>query len=125
MESRPSKDDYFLAMARLVASRSTCLHRHVGAVLVKDGHVLSTGYNGAPRGEPHCLDVGCAKPEHAIRMEDCRAVHAEINAIIQAALHGVSIMGATLYCSCRPCVMCSRALKNAGIEDIVWSDEYE
>jgi dCMP deaminase len=112
-------------MARLVASRSTCVRRHVGAVLVKDGHVLSTGYNGAPRGEPHCTEVGCSKPEHATRMEECKAVHAEMNAIVQAAIHGVNIAGATLYCTTQPCVMCSRVLKNAGIVDIIWDENYE
>lgn len=121
---RPEIDDYFLDIAAVISRRSTCQHRAVGAVLVKDNQILATGYNGAPIGESHCIDIGCAKPEHATGMERCRAVHAEQNAIIQAALHGVSIEGATLYCTHQPCVMCSRVLKNARIERIVFSEPY-
>lgn len=122
--SRPTLDRYFLNVAAIVATRSTCLHRKVGAVLVRDKHVLSTGYNGAPSGEPHCSEVGCRKPEHGFGMERCRAVHAEANAIIQAARHGVSVEGATLYCTHSSCPICAAMLKNAGIENIIYDEEY-
>lgn len=122
--TRPSLDRYFLNIAALVSTRSTCLHRRVGAVLVRDKHILSTGYNGAPSGEPHCAEVGCSKPEHGVGMERCRAVHAEANAIIQAARHGVSIEGATLYCTHSPCPICAAMLRNAGIETIIYEEEY-
>jgi dCMP deaminase len=123
--TRPDIDTYYLEMVKVVAARSTCNHRHVGAMFVRDGHVISAGYNGAPTGEDHCIDIGCSKPEHATKFENCRAVHAEVNAIIQAALNGVSIKGATLYCTHSPCVMCKRILKNARITRIVFSEEYE
>lgn len=122
---RPSAERYFLNIATIVATRSTCLHRKVGAVLVKNKHILSTGYNGAPAGEPHCAEVGCSKPEHGISLERCRAVHAEANAIIQAARHGVSIEGATLYCTHSPCSICAAMLRNAGIENIIYEEEYD
>ena len=100
---RPSWDQYFMDIAVLVSSRSTCLRRQVGAVLVRDKHIIATGYNGAPRGVAHCLDVGCLREQLNIpsgeRHEMCRGTHAEQNAIIQAALHGVSTAGATLYLS--------------------------
>lgn len=122
---RPDIHSYFLKIAEDVARRSTCLHRKVGAVLVRDGRILTTGYNGAPRGEPHCDVAGCTKPEHGKHMELCHAVHAEQNAIIQAAVHGVSIQGATLYCTHQPCVICARMLTNAGIVKTVFSQPYE
>lgn len=122
--SRPSIDRYFLNIASLVAARSTCLHRKVGAVLVRDNQILSTGYNGAPSGEPHCDETGCMKPEHGTGMERCRAVHAEVNAIVQAAIHGVSIEGATLYCTHSPCAICEKILKNARITNIIYEEEY-
>ncbi len=122
--NRPSVESYFLNIAALIATRSTCLHRKVGAVLVRDNQILSTGYNGAPTGEPHCIEAGCSKPEHGVGMERCRAVHAEVNAIIQAAIHGVSIADATLYCTHSPCAICSKILKNAKIDKIVWSEDY-
>ena len=123
-QRRPSLDEYFLDIATLVATRSTCLHRKVGAVLVREKYILSTGYNGAPVGEPHCGEVGFNKPEHGVGMERCRAVHAEVNAIIQAAIHGVSIDGATLYCTHSPCPICSQILKNAKIKRIFWGKRY-
>ena len=121
---RPDKDTYFFNIAKVVATRSTCLRKNVGAVLVINGQIIATGFNGAPAGEPHCTDVGCSKPIHAVRFEDCKAVHAEVNAIIQAARHGTSIVGATLYCTHSPCVMCQRVLKNAGITDIRFLEHY-
>jgi dCMP deaminase len=125
---RPSWDDYLMDITHFVATRSTCLRRHVGAVLVRDKRILATGYNGAPTGIEHCLEVGCLREKMGIpsgeRHELCRALHAEQNAIIQAALHGVSIRGATLYCTTLPCVICSKMLINAGITKIVYQEGY-
>ncbi|MBN1254523.1 MAG: cytidine/deoxycytidylate deaminase family protein [Deltaproteobacteria bacterium] len=126
--ARPSWDEYFIEIARLVVSRSTCLRRQVGAVLVKDKKILATGYNGAPSGLPHCLDVGCLRDELKIpsgeRHELCRGLHAEQNAIIQAAYYGVSINGATLYCTNLPCIICTKMLINAGIQRVVFEEGY-
>lgn len=117
--ARISWDHYFMKMAFLAAERSTCCRRHVGAVLVRDNHVLSTGYNGACAGLSDCLELGCLRDEMGIssgtRHEICRAVHAEQNAIIQAALHGVSVLGATMYCTHTPCVLCTKMLVNSKI----------
>lgn len=119
-DERPSWDEYFLNIAEVVSTRSTCLRRAVGAVLVRDRQILSTGYNGAPRGLPHCIDVGCLmKDEHCVR-----ASHAEMNAIAQAALHGVRVKGATLYCTDKPCLICTKLLINAGIVRIVYLRDY-
>lgn len=127
-EARPSWDEYFLRLTDLVASRSTCRRRKVGAILVRDKRVLATGYNGAPQGLPHCLDVGCLREEEGIpsgeRHELCRGIHAEQNVIIQAARYGVSIIGATLYCTNQPCVICTKMLINAGITAIYYRDGY-
>lgn len=121
-KTRPSWDEYFMKIAREVATRSTCLRRHVGAVLVKDKRILSTGYNGAPSGLRHCADVGCLREELNVlsgeNQELCRGLHAEQNAIIQAALHGVPIVDATLYSTHKPCVLCSKMLINAGVKAI-------
>ncbi len=110
----------------MVGKRSTCLRNHVGALFVKNKRLLSTGYNGAPAGLQHCDEVGCAREGVAsgTRHELCRAVHAEQNAIIQAALHGVSIEGATLYCTHQPCVLCAKMLINARISRVVYSRSY-
>lgn len=125
---RPSWDDYFMHITREVAKRSTCLRRQVGAILVKDKHILSTGYNGAPRGLPHCEEVGCLREQNDIpsgeRAELCRGLHAEQNAIIQAAVHGISIPGATLYCTTQPCILCAKMLINAGVIRIVYEGPY-
>ena len=125
---RPSWDTYFLQLARQAATRSTCLRRQVGAVLVRDKRVLATGYNGAPRGVSHCLDVGCLREQMGIpsgeRHELCRAIHAEQNAIIQAAKHGTNIDGATLYCTTMPCIICSKMIINAGVRRIVYEEGY-
>ncbi len=125
---RPSWDEYFMEITRIVARRSTCLRRSVGAVLVKDRNILATGYNGAPSGVAHCLEVGCLRDRMGVqsgeRHELCRGLHAEQNAIIQAAKHGTSINGATLYCTTMPCVICSKVLINAGIQRIVFSEGY-
>lgn len=125
---RPSKDEYFLEIASVVAKRSTCMRRHVGAVVVREGQILSTGYNGAPSGMEHCEDVGCVRAQQNIppgeRHELCRGVHAEQNAIIQAAIHGVSIEGATVYLTCQPCILCTKMLINSKIKRIVYAGEY-
>jgi len=163
--NRPTIDEYFMAMAHLVSERSTCLRRKVGAVMVKNKQVLSTGYNGAPKGLPHCEDLGGCMRRGDIhppyidifleqykenedidkekmleeidffpkkgegvksgrRHELCRAVHAEQNAIIQAAVSGVSITGSTLYCTTYPCVVCGKMLINSEIKEIVYDGEY-
>lgn len=125
---RPAWDEYFMEITRLVARRSTCMRRSVGAVLVKDKNILATGYNGAPSGVAHCLDVGCLRERMAVqsgeRHELCRGLHAEQNAIIQAAKHGTNINGATLYCTTMPCIICSKMLINAGILRIVYAQGY-
>jgi dCMP deaminase len=126
--NRPSWDEYFMEIARLVARRSTCLRRQVGAVLVKDKNILATGYNGVPSGISHCADVGCLRVKRQVpsgeRHELCRGLHAEQNAIIQAAKHGVNISGATLYCTNSPCVICSKMIINAGIARVIYLEGY-
>lgn len=125
---RPSWDSYFMEMTEVVAKRSTCLRRKVGALLVKDKRVLATGYNGAPSGLMHCEEIGCLREKNNVpsgeRHELCRALHAEQNAIIQAALHGISIDGATLYCTHQPCILCTKMIINAGIERVVFKGSY-
>lgn len=125
---RPSWDSYFISIARLVADRSTCLRRQVGAVIVKEKRVLSTGYNGAPAGFKHCAEVGCIRARRAIpageRHELCRGVHAEQNAIVQAAAFGVSVRDGSLYCTHFPCVLCAKLLINAGITKLVVLESY-
>lgn len=123
VKQRPSWDEYFLELADLVASRSTCLRRHVGAVLVRKDRIIATGYNGAPRGLGHCLDLGCLRTDLGIpsgqRYELCRGVHAEQNAIINCAYYGVSTQDTVLYCTNQPCIICARILINAGIVRVV------
>ena len=125
---RPSWDEYFVEIARQVATRSTCLRRHVGAVLVRDRRILATGYNGAPKGLAHCDEVGCLREQLGIpsgqRQEICRGLHAEQNAIIQAAFHGVSIRNATLYSTTLPCSICAKMIINAGIHTIFYESGY-
>lgn len=115
-------------ITRVVATRSTCLRRQVGAVVVKDKRLLTSGYNGAPQGLAHCLEVGCLRDKLGVtsgqRHELCRGLHAEQNAIVQAALHGVSIAGATLYCTHQPCSACTKMIINAGIRRIVYEYPY-
>jgi dCMP deaminase len=128
VKARPSWDEYFMGIARLAATRSTCLRRQVGAVIVKDKKILTTGYNGAPSGLKHCLDIGCLRDKLKIpsgeRHELCRATHAEQNAIVQAALFGVSIDGATMYSTTQPCILCTKLIINAGIKRIVIQHSY-
>jgi len=128
LQNRPGWDQYFLEIAQVVAKRSTCLRRQIGAVIVKDRRILTTGYNGAPSGLAHCLEVGCLRDQLGIpsgtRHEMCRALHSEMNAIIQAAQHGVSTKGATVYSTQQPCSVCARMLINAGIVRIVYTGDY-
>lgn len=117
-----------MEMAHVVAKRSTCVRRKVGAILVKEKHILSTGYNGAPKGLRHCSETGCIRDDQNIpsgeRHELCRGLHAEQNAIIQAAVFGVSIKGSVLYCTNTPCVVCVKMLINAGVGEIIYAGDY-
>jgi dCMP deaminase len=125
--TRISKDQYFMKIAEVVKLRSTCIRRSVGAVLVKDSHILSTGYNGAPSGFKHCTPEICLRKnlKTGEKPELCRGVHAEINCVIQAAIHGTSIMGnTTLYTTTFPCMSCLKLLINSGIKRIVYKDPY-
>jgi len=121
-------DEYFLKIASVVAERSTCRRHHMGAVAVRDKHILATGYNGAPAGAKDCLELGCLRDELGIasgtRQEICRAIHAEQNVIVQSGLHGVSIGGSTVYCTHTPCVLCAKMLVNARIARFVSFGKY-
>lgn len=125
---RPSWDEYFMNMAEVAKERSTCLRRKVGAVIVKGNRLLATGYNGAPSNISHCKDVGCIREKMGVpsgeRHELCRGLHAEQNAILQAAYHGVSISDSTIYCTLQPCVLCAKMIINSGIKRIVFKGEY-
>ncbi len=127
--ARPGVDEYFLKVASVVAERSTCRRHHVGAVAVKNKHILSTGYNGAPSGLKDCLELGCLRDELNIpsgtRHEICRGIHAEQNAIIQASLHGVSLEGSTVYATHTPCNLCAKMLANAKIKRFVSFGRYD
>lgn len=127
-DNRPSWDEYFLELAGIVAKRSTCLRRRVGAILVKDKRILATGYNGAPSNVKHCLDIGCIRESKKIpsgeRHELCRGIHAEQNLIIQAAYHGIPIANSILYCTNFPCSICAKMLINAGIKKLIYIEGY-
>ena len=126
--TRPSWDEYFLGITMQVSRRSTCLRRQVGAILVRDRRILTTGYNGAPRGVRHCEEVGCLRAQQNVpsgeRHELCRALHAEMNAMLQAASFGVSTQGATLYSTNCPCSLCAKMAINAGVTRIVTMGDY-
>ena len=128
MVMRPDWDTYFMRITKLVATRSSCLRRSVGAVLVKDKRILATGYNGAPAGMAHCEEAGCLRDQLHIpsgeRHELCRGLHAEQNAIIQAARQGAEIKDSTLYCTTAPCSLCAKMLINAGVTRIVYEGSY-
>lgn len=128
MKKRPEWDEYFSNIAKLVATRSTCLRRNVGAVVVKNKQVLATGYNGAPSGLTHCEEKGCLREELNVpsgeRHEICRALHAEQNAFLQAARHGVSLEGGTLYITTQPCSICAKMIINVGIKKVVFEGDY-
>ena len=125
---RPTWDEYFLGIADLISKRSTCLRRSVGAVLVKDKRILATGYNGAPSGITHCEITGCIREKLKVpsgqRHELCRGLHGEQNAFLQAALHGTSLKGASLYSTTQPCIICAKMIINAGIKEIVIKGDY-
>lgn len=125
---RLSWDEYFIGIAEATANRSTCLRHQLGAVLVKDRRILGTGYNGAPRGLPHCVDVGCMRDKLKIPSgtmhELCMAVHAEQNAVIQAALHGASTEGSEMFITHAPCAVCTKIMINAGVKRIVYRNHY-
>lgn len=125
---RPDWDEYFMNIAELISSRSTCLRRKVGAVLVKGKRILATGYNGAPSGLQHCAETGCIREKMGIpsgeKHELCRGLHAEQNAIIQAAYHGISIKDSILYITCHPCSVCAKMIINGGIKEIVIKESY-
>ena len=128
MDARPDWDQYFMEIAFQVARRATCMRRAVGAVVVKDKRILSTGYNGVPQGIGHCLDRGCLREQLGIpsgqQHELCRGLHAEQNAIIQAAKHGISIDGSVVFCTTQPCIICAKMLINSGVKEIVFQESY-
>ena len=125
---RPEWDKYFMDLLEVIKTRSTCMRRQVAAIIVKDKQIISTGYNGAPKGIFHCDQVGCLREKLAIpsgeKHELCRGIHAEQNAIIQASMHGVSIEGTEIYITHSPCVLCSKMLINAGIKRITFKGDY-
>jgi len=118
--TRPSTRDYFLDIAAVTATRATCLRKKVGAVLVRDNRIIATGYNGSPPGEPHCVDEGC----DVVSGHCQRTVHAECNALLYAAKDGVSVDGATLYCTITPCGNCKKLLRTAGVKTYIWREDY-
>jgi dCMP deaminase len=127
-EERPSWDQYFMSITEVISQRATCVKRKVGAIIVKENQILSTGYNGAPKGLAHCEKVGCMRKDLNIpsgeRHELCRGLHAEQNAIIQAAWHGVKIEGGTMYCTYQPCLICVKMMLNAGIKELIYRGLY-
>ena len=127
-DARPSWDEYFATLAIQVSTRTTCMRRAVGAVIVKDNRILATGYNGVPSGMHHCQEVGCLRDKLGVpsgqRQEICRGLHAEQNAIIQAAKYGIDISGAKIYITTQPCITCAKMLINAGIKEIVYANPY-
>lgn len=127
-DKRPSWDEYFIQISHLVSKRSTCLRRQVGAIIVKNRRILATGYNGTPSKITHCSDVGCLRMKLKIpsgeRHELCRGLHAEQNALLQAALYGISVQGASLYITNQPCLICAKMIINAGIQELVIADGY-
>ena len=128
MDTRPDWDHYFMEIARVVSKRSTCLRRSVGAVIVKNRQIVATGYNGTPSGLEHCAVTGCLREQLKVpsgKMHElCRGIHAEQNAVVQAAFHGVSVNGGTLYCTHQPCVICAKMIVNSGISRVVYGEGY-
>ena len=129
IDPRPSWDDYFMELAQVVAKRSNCSRRHVGAVVMRNNHILSTGYNGTPHGVKNCFAGGCPRcagtTKSGSHLEECLGVHAEQNAICQAALYGISLEGATVYITLSPCLTCAKLMINAGISEVVYDGQYE
>lgn len=128
LDERPSWDEYFMTLAKQVATRTTCIRRAVGCVLVRDKRIIATGYNGAPTGLHHCAETGCIRQKLDVpsgeRHELCRALHAEQNALIQAARYGLPVDGSTIYITTQPCVVCAKMLINAGVQEIVYANPY-
>ncbi len=126
--ARPDWKEYFMQITELVATRTTCSRRAVGAVVVKDNRILSTGYNGAPAGTAHCLDIGCMREAMKIpsgeRQELCRGIHAEQNAIVQAARFGVSLFDSEIYVTTQPCITCAKLIVNVGIKKVIYKNPY-
>lgn len=126
--NRPSWDEYFLNIAKVVASRSNCMKRKVAALIVKDKRIISTGYNGTPRGAVNCDEGGCPRcnsfAQSGSNLEECFCSHGEENAIVQAAYHGISIQGSSLYCTLSPCLICTKMIINAGIREVVYNKSY-
>ncbi|MBN2851417.1 MAG: dCMP deaminase family protein [Clostridia bacterium] len=126
--SRPTWDAYFMDIVELVKTRSTCIRRQVGALIVKDKRILTSGYNGAPQGVRHCEEIGCLRQQLNVpsgeKHELCRAIHAEQNALVQAAKTGISVEGATIYVTLQPCSLCAKLLINAGIKRVVYRGSY-
>ena len=129
IQERPTWDEYFMKLAYEVATRTTCLRRAVGAVIVKDRRILATGYNGVPTGMAHCSEVGCLREQLGVpsgqRQEICRGLHAEQNAIIQAAHYGTNISDSSIYITTQPCVVCAKMIINAGIIEIIYANPYD
>jgi dCMP deaminase len=127
--TRPSWERYFMSIAQQVATRSTCLRRQVGCIIVLEKRIVSTGYNGAPSGLPHCEEVGCIREDQRVasgeRHELCRGLHAEQNAIIQAAMHGTAVRGGAVFCTHKPCILCTKMLINAGVSRVFFAEGYE
>jgi dCMP deaminase len=127
--TRPSWEKYFMSIAQQVAMRSTCLRRQVGCIIILEKRIVSTGYNGAPSGLPHCEDVGCVRERQGIasgeRHELCRGLHAEQNALIQAAMHGTAVRGGTVFCTHKPCILCTKMFINAGIKLVYYAEGYQ
>ena len=127
-DPRPCWDEYFMGIAHVVSSRSNCSRRQVAAVIVKDNHILSTGYNGTPRGTRNCFDGGCPRcageAPSGKGLDECLCVHAEQNAICQAAYYGVAVQGATIYVTISPCLTCAKLIVNAGIREVVYGGDY-
>ena len=126
--ARPGWDEYFMEIAKVVALRSNCSRRHVAAVIVKDGRIISTGYNGTPRGIKNCNEGGCPRcnsnAPSGTSLEECICSHGEENSIVQAAYHGISIKGATLYTTFSPCLLCAKMIINSGIVEVVYNESY-
>ena len=127
--TRPSWERYFMSIAQQVATRSTCLRRQVGCIMVLERRIVSTGYNGAPSGLPHCEEVGCIRESQRVasgeRHELCRGLHAEQNAVIQAAMHGTAVRDSTVFCTHKPCILCTKMLINAGVRRVFYREGYE
>ncbi|OQY08636.1 MAG: cytidine deaminase [Fusobacteriia bacterium 4572_132] len=125
---RPDWNEYFMEITELVATRATCVRRKVGAIIVRENRILATGYNGAPSGLAHCLDIGCLRDKMNIpsgeRQELCRGIHAEQNALIQASKFGIALDGSTIYVTNQPCITCSKLIINAGIKKIIYKNPY-